>query len=439
MKVCILGLGYVGVTTAACLAHLGHEIIGVDIDRKKVDIINSGMSPVVEPGLNEMIADAVRKSRLKAIDRIDEALLDADLVFVCVGTPSGEDGEISLVYLKRVFVEIGKCLQTMPEGEYLSIVLRSTVLPGIVNGELVPLVQKQSGKSVGTNWGLAQNPEFLREGSAIADFLGPPVTVVGALDSVTESRLKGLYKDLNAPLVSMSIDEAAMVKYANNAFHALKITFANEIGKYSKSLGINARNIMETVCLDSKLNISTAYLKPGFAFGGSCLPKDLKALIHDGSERNIELPVLKNTIASNDSVIESVVDRVMIRTPKRVLIVGICFKENTDDLRESPMVYLAARLLEAGLVVRFYDPLLKIEFLSGANKLFGEMLLEDIEKLQEESLGAGWGKSDCIVLANHYPEIQKQLGSISEDKYVLDLNGIAIDNNGGDDYDGLWW
>ncbi|MGB0712421.1 MAG: nucleotide sugar dehydrogenase [Gammaproteobacteria bacterium] len=439
MKIAVIGLGYVGATSAACLAHLGHTVTGVDLSEDKVALINSGKSPILEPGLEELIAGETSAGRLSASTSLEESLAGAEAAFVCVGTPSADDGSISLVQAIRVMEQIGEIIKARGDDQYLSIVMRSTVLPGKARSELIPAVERTSGKPMGQGWGFAQNPEFLRESTSIADFLEPAVTVFGAGDAVTEQRLRELYAEIDAPLIAVSIDESALVKYANNAFHALKVAFANEIGVYGKALGIDARKVMEVVCADNKLNISPVYLRPGFAFGGSCLPKDLKAITADGKRRELPLPVLQGTLASNDAVIRQAAERILANNPKTVLLVGISFKDDTDDLRESPMAYLAAHLLKAGVDLRIFDSAVTVEHLVGTNKLFGDAVFDNLEQRLTRDLEAAWAEADSIILAKRFPETRPLLVAEDSSRMILDLNDIASGSSTPKGYDGLWW
>ena len=366
MRIGVFGMGYVGAVTSACFAEMGHEVIGVDVDASKVDAINAGQSPVVEEDLPELIAAMVQTGRLRATTDAGDAVSNSDIAIICVGTPSMPDGALDTTYVERVSNQIGAALKAR-DGFYL-VVVRSTVLPGTVEGVVRPALAAESGKKAGEDIGLCFHPEFLREGSSLKDFREPPKIVIGATDDKAGDVLASLYEGFDAPLIRTSIRVAEMVKYTDNTWHALKVAFGNEIGVLCKSLGLDSHEVMDIFCQDRKLNISPAYLKPGYAYGGSCLPKDLKALTHAARSRHLDLPVLYNIQASNQNHVQRAVDAVLSMKGRNVGMVGLSFKRGTDDLRESPLVELAERLIGKGYKLKIYDENVLISRLRGGNR-----------------------------------------------------------------------
>lgn len=373
MNIAVFGLGYVGCVTAACLAQHGHQVIGVDISPDKVEAINRGQSPIQERGIDELIAGGVARGWLRATMSAAEAVAHANLCLVCVGTPSTPHGGLDLTFVERVCSEIGAALSTAHE--YKVIAVRSTILPGMLSEQLIPALERRSGKRAGVNFGVAVNPEFLREGSAIGDFEHPSFTLVGELDARSGHALATVYAKLPAPILRTTPDAACMVKYACNAFHALKVTFANEIGRLCQPMNVDSGEVMGIFCQDNRLNISTRYLQPGFAFGGSCLPKDLRALVHFARHRDIDLPVLEAILPSNQRQIQLALEAVQGAGRLRVALAGLSFKPGTDDLRESPAVLLAETLIGKGYCVRIYDPAVRLARLVGGNRAFIEQAI----------------------------------------------------------------
>src|SRR5687767_13306089 len=353
MKICVLGLGYVGAVSAGCLAKDGHEVIGVDPERTKVELINSGRSPIIEKDIGEIIREQVAAGRLSATTEVTHAVRHTNLALVCVGTPSQSNGGLDLKYVKRVCEQIGEAIQTHAGAPV--IVMRSTMLPGTMREVVIPLLERFSGKKAGAEFGLCINPEFLREGTAVHDYYHPPKTVIGEVNRASGDLLANMYAKTPGPMIRTDIETAEMVKYADNAWHALKVGFANEIGNLCKALDVDAHRVMEIFCQDHKLNISATYLKPGFAFGGSCLPKDLRALLHVARTHDVPLPILGAVLPSNQLQIERAVQTVIDQGNQKVGVLGISFKAGTDDLRESPMVELAERLIGKGFDLRVYD------------------------------------------------------------------------------------
>ena len=377
MEITVFGLGYVGCVTAACLAGLGHSVTGVDPDHHKVDGISRGRSPFFEPGLEELIRDAVTAGRLSAVSSAGEAPGGAGVAMICVGTPARPDGDIDLGQLRRVVADIAS--RPAGEGEQLIVAVRSTVFPGTCEEIVEPALAARSEVSV------VSNPEFMREGSAVRDFMEPSLVVVGGADSEAVRRFAAIYEPLGIEPCLVSLRVAETIKYACNAFHAIKIAFANEVGTLCERLDIPGREVMELLCRDVKLNASPAYLRPGLPFGGSCLPKDLRALAHRASRLSLELPLLESTLPSNrrhlDRIVQSVLDR-----PGRLGVIGLAFKENTDDVRESPAAALLGSLIAQGRVVRVYDPSVRLGSIYGANYGFILKAIPRIESLWESDL-----------------------------------------------------
>ncbi len=423
MKVSVFGLGYVGTVCAACLAQDGHEVIGVDRVVTKVDLINAGQSPIIEANIQEIIADAVQAKRLCAIQDPIRAIQETDLSFVCVGTPSQINGNLDLSYIRRVCEEIGVALRNKVARH--TIVVRSTVLPGTMRGVVIPVLEERSGKPAGVGFGVCNNPEFLREGSAVKDFKFPAKTVIGELDQASGAILAALYAKLDAPLIRVDLETAEMVKYIDNAWHALKIAFANEIGNLCKSLAVDSNRAMEMFCMDKKLNISSAYLSPGFAFGGSCLPKDLRALAYTAKLRDLELPILNSILRSNDLQVMRGLQLIMAKGHTRVGILGFSFKAGTDDLRESAMIEVIERLVGKGYDLRIYDKNVQIAKLVGANRDFILNRIPHIAALMVDDIAAVLEHGRTIVIGNKDPEFRMVPERLQDGQCVVDLVRIA--------------
>lgn len=438
MKISIFGLGYVGCVSAACFANDGHEVIGVDVDAKKLQAISQGRSPVVEPGLDEMVCQSTREGRLRVTQNTEEAVQNSEVSLVCVGTPSSPNGSLKTEYVENVVRDIGKALRD--KEAYHVVVIRSTVLPGTVEEQVLPLLELYSGKRAGEDFGLSMNPEFLRESSAVADYYNPPYVVIGEFDKRSGEVVKGVYCGVNAPVIFTSIRSAEMLKYANNAFHALKITFANEIGNMCKAHGVDGQEVMEIFCRDTQLNISPYYLRPGFAFGGSCLPKDTRALLYRAKERDVEMPVLNAVLDSNYRQIQRGIQMVEATGSKKVGVLGLSFKSGTDDVRESPVVPLVETLVGRGYDVRIYDDQVKLSNLIGANKVFLERELPHIAQLLRPTIDELLADSEVIVLTNGSSTYKNALERITENQFLVDLVGAGrsrTDLNG--NYAGICW
>jgi GDP-mannose 6-dehydrogenase len=435
MKINVFGLGYVGSVSAACLAAGDHDVLGIDIDQAKVDSINRGVSGVVEPGLSELISRAVALDRLRATT---DAIDDADISLVCVGTPSRDNGSLCLDYVTRATAQIGEFLRS--KNSYHVVCIRSTVLPGTVETVVIPLLEQHSHKKAGRDFGVCMNPEFLREGTSIQDYHCPPFTIIGELDSQSGDLIASLFSSLPAPTIRTRIAVAEMVKYAGNAFHALKITFANEIGNLCKRLGLDGREVMEIFCRDRKLNVSTAYLQPGFAFGGSCLPKDLRALLHKAKELDQEPPVLRSILISNSQQVDEAYRLIKRTGKKRLAILGLSFKPGTDDLRESPIAELTEILIGKGYAVTIYDREVSLARLHGSNKAYIDHAIPHISCLMTSTLESAIDGSEVIVVAKRCDEFEQALRTLSNGSCVIDLASIMADQVGQKgDYEGICW
>jgi GDP-mannose 6-dehydrogenase len=421
MRVSVFGVGYVGCVSAACLAREGHQVTGVDVDAFKVKSINDGRSPFFEPGLEELVRDMVSTGRLRATVDHSDAVRNSDMALICVGTPTNPDGSTRLDYLRHVVTSIAKALRELDR--YYVVALRSTVLPTAFEEQLIPLLEQNSRKSVGEHIGFVYNPEFLREGVALRDFQDAPWTIIGSTDARAGDLVASLYQNLPAPIVRTDPKTAAMVKYFSNAFHALKVVFGNEVGIFCRELGIDGAEMMEIFCQDSKLNISRRYLKPGFAFGGSCLPKDVKAILSEVGKRGLELPVLESILPSNEAHLKSCIRMVADTSKRKIGLVGLSFKEGTDDLRESPAVELAERLIGKGFDVRVYEPTIAPGTLHGTNLSFIERSIPHIWKLLVSRLDELMEHAEVVVVMQpvRKEEDLKCFRAMRSDQVCIDL------------------
>ncbi len=436
MKLAVYGLGYVGSVTAACLASGGHNVYGIDLDPTKVAGILAGKSPVLEPGLDQIIAACVADGSLSASDSATDVPVDTDLHMVCVGTPSNPNGSLNIDQVMAVAAEIGSRLGDHP---FPVVVLRSTMLPGSAEAEIGPIVEAASGRVIGKNLGLASCPEFLRETSAIDDFFTPPFTVAGVTDDQTLGRLKELFSFTDAPFHATDLRTAELIKYACNAFHAVKVGFANEIGRFARAAGADGRQVMEIFCEDTQLNISPAYLTPGFAFGGSCLPKDVRALVHRSRSLDLDLPLLGSVLASNEQHLSGAVDQVLSTGAGTVALLGLAFKTGTDDLRESPYVRLAEQLIGKGIDLRVWDPDLRRERLIGQNLSFVDETLPHLARLLKPAPADAIAGAELVVVGTKHPDARAAV--IEADVPVIDLRGdLGLSDDcvdGG--YEGVAW
>ena len=438
MRVSIFGLGYVGSVSAASFAADGHEVVGVDVNADKVAAINAGTSPIIEPGLGDVLARGVSEGRLRATTDSAEAIRDTEVSLICVGTPSRRNGSLDLSYLERVCEEIGASLRDKPA--YHVVVVRSTVLPGTTHGVVIPALERTSGKKYGVGFGVSVNPEFLREGTALKDFRKPPLTLVGHNHAADASGTIALYQAIDAPLVSTSIRVAEMMKYASNTWHALKVCFANEIGNLCKRLDVDSHEVMDIFCRDEKLNLSPYYLKPGFAFGGSCLPKDVRALQYRAKEVDLDLPLISSILPSNKLQIQHALDQVLETGRNKIGLLGFSFKAGTDDLRESPIVILAEALLGKGFKLRIYDKNVSLARLVGANKEYIEKQIPHLSSLLCNTIDEVVVYSDVIVVGNQSPEFVDALTQCRANQIIIDLVRLPMDGSRVEaEYRGICW
>jgi GDP-mannose 6-dehydrogenase len=437
MRISIFGLGYVGAVSAACFAESGHEVIGSDVNELKVKIINEGRSPVVEPGVEELIAQGVKENRLRATTEAAESVLASDISLVCVGTPGHQNGSLDLGYVKNVCKQIGAALET--KARYHVVVLRSTMLPGTVHDVVIPTLEVYSGKKARRDFGVAINPEFLREGTSIYDFYHPPFTLIGADEEEAASLVRKLYTHINAPTLTVGVKEAEMVKYACNSFHALKVTFANEIGNVCKELGIDSHRVMEVFCQDTKLNLSPYYLKPGFAFGGSCLPKDVRALTYKAKALDVETPLLNSLMVSNRLQVERAAELIARTGKKQIGILGLSFKAGTDDLRESPLVALIELLIGKGYRLAIYDKEVELARIFGANREYIEREIPHISSLLRDDLHHVIENAEVVVIGKKSEEYQVIHDYLRDGRTVIDLVRLLEGRDRPQFYQGICW
>ena len=437
MTIAVFGLGYVGTVSSACLAKAGHAVVGVDSNSTKVDLINAGRSPIIEKDVGEIIQQTVADGRLRASTDAAEAVKESNLSLVCVGTPSAVNGSLNLGYVETVCQEIGQALAD--KNEYHTVVIRSTILPGTMRNVVIPNLEKASGKIAGRDFGICNNPEFLREGTAVYDYYNPPKTVIGTLDKRASEAIETLYESLPAPMIVTSIETAEMVKYVDNVWHALKISFANEIGAICKKLNIDSHAVMDIFCADEKLNISPHYLKPGFAFGGSCLPKDLRALTFQANRLDLRLPVLESIMESNRIQVDRAFDLILRQNKKRIGILGFSFKAGTDDLRESPIVEVAERLIGKGYDLRLYDRNVNLAKLVGANRDYILNHIPHIAGLMVDSAEQLMAHAEVLIIGNGAPEFADIVSRRKSNQYVIDLVRIGRETSDASGYEGIAW
>ena len=436
MKISIFGLGYVGTVSAGCLATDGHSVIGVDPNKTKVDLINQGVSPIVEKDIGEMIAAAVKNNLLRATLDVRDAVMNSDISLVCVGTPSQLNGNLDLSHVRKVCEQIGAALKE--KSAFHVVVARSTMLPGSMRSVVIPALESYSGKRAGVDFGVCNNPEFLREGTAVFDYYNPPKTVIGETDNKAGELLMQLYAKMSAPLIRTEVETAEMVKYADNTWHAVKVAFANEIGNLCKAEGIDGHKVMEIFCQDTKLNLSPYYMKPGFAFGGSCLPKDVRALMYKGKSLDMDLPLINAILPSNQRQIEKGIKMIVEKGNKRVGILGFSFKAGTDDLRESPLVEVIEYLIGKGYELKLYDKNVNLAALTGANQDYILNHIPHISKLMASSLDEVLKFAQTIVIGNGAAEFRNVPDEIKPEQVVVDLVRI-VPKLSGERYDGICW
>ena len=436
MRISIFGLGYVGAVSAGCLASDGHEVIGVDPYQTKVDLINKGITPIIEKDIGEMIAKTAAEGKLRATMDVREAVMGSDISLICVGTPSQLNGNLDLSYVRRVCEEIGAAIKE--KDSFHVVVGRSTMLPGSMLNVVIPSLEQASGKKAGVDFGVCNNPEFLREGTAVYDYYHPPKTVIGESDSRAGDMLVELYKQMDAPMIRTDLETAEMVKYTDNNWHALKVAFANEIGNICKAVGIDGHKVMEIFCQDTKLNLSPYYMKPGFAFGGSCLPKDVRALTYKGRSLDLELPVLNAIMPSNQHQIDKAIDMIANKGKRKVGILGFAFKAGTDDLRESPIVDVIERLIGKGYELKLYDKNVNLAALTGANRDYILNHIPHISKLMVESMQEVMDFAETIVIGNGAEEFKPVPANLKPGQVVVDLVRISKEMSS-EHYDGICW
>lgn len=434
----IFGLGYVGSVSAACFAKEGHQVIGVDVNSTKVEMINRGQSPIIEERLPELLRQEVDAGHIQATLDAIQAIQDSEISIICVGTPSNQNGSLNLNYVQRVCSDIGRALAD--KASYHVVVVRSTILPGSTETVVIPALEQASGKKVGCDFGVCFNPEFLREGSSIKDFYDPPFVVIGSDDERAIAITSQLYAMLTVPSFIVPFKVAEMVKYVNNTFHALKVTFANEIGNICKQQNIDSHQVMDIFCQDTKLNLSPYYLKPGFAFGGSCLPKDLRAILYHCRYLDIYPPILEAILPSNRHQVDLAYQMVKQAGRKRVGVLGFSFKAGTDDLRESPMVELIEHLIGKGYQVQVYDKNVSLANLQGANREYIEREIPHIASLMADSIEEVLQGSEVIVVGNKASEFKTVLAQLRDDQIMIDLVRITRDKVcSNEHYQGICW
>jgi GDP-mannose 6-dehydrogenase len=436
MKISIFGLGYVGAVSAGCLATDGHEVIGVDPNQTKVDLINKGTTPIIEKDIGEMIAKTVKDGQLRATTDVRDAVLNSDMSLICVGTPSQLNGNLDLSHVRKVCEQIGAAIKD--KAGFHVVVARSTMLPGSMTSVVIPALEQASGKKAGVDFGVCNNPEFLREGTAVYDYYHPPKTVIGETDARAGEMLVKLYEKMDAPLVRTDVATAEMVKYTDNTWHAVKVAFANEIGNICKAVGIDGHKVMEIFCQDTKLNLSPYYMKPGFAFGGSCLPKDVRALTYKARSLDLELPLLDSILPSNRKQVEKGVKMIVDKGARKIGILGFSFKAGTDDLRESPLVDVIEHLLGKGYELKLYDKNVNLAALTGANQDYILNHIPHISKLMVDSMEEVLAFADTVVIGNGAAEFKQVPGLLKDGQTIVDLVRISKEQSGGQ-YDGICW
>ncbi|HEU0118442.1 MAG TPA: UDP-glucose/GDP-mannose dehydrogenase family protein [Alphaproteobacteria bacterium] len=437
MRISVFGLGYVGSVSAACLADWGHSVIGVDAHTLKVEMINAGRSPIIETGIADLIERTTGNGSLSATPNTEDAILKSDISFVCVGTPSKPNGGLDYSYLANVSRDIGHAM--VKKNSFHTVAIRSTALPGTMHEVVIPILEQTTGWKAGKDFGICTNPEFLREGSAIHDFKTPSRTVIGANDERSGDMVQEIYSPLPGMVIRCPINIAEMIKYADNAWHATKVAFANEIGRFCKAEGIDSHQVMDIFAQDGKLNISPAYLKPGFAFGGSCLPKDLRALTAKARELNVDLPMLSTLMPSNRSQIEQGLEMVLASGKKKIGILGFSFKAGTDDLRCSPMVDVIEALIGKGCDLRLYDRNVNLAKLMGANRDYIMKVVPHIERLMCERIDDVLAHADIIVIGNNDPEFAQIAEWVRPEQHVIDFVRVKSIEQKHANYDGICW
>ncbi len=437
-KISVFGIGYVGVVSAACLADDGHEVIAVDLDPAKVSAVNAGLSPIVEAGLDEILVRAVKSGRLRATTDGQQAVLDTDASFICVGTPSDESGAVGLRYVTGVCEDIGRAIGQ--KQSFHSVIVRSTIVPGTMDETCIPVLEAASGLVAGQDFGVGYYPEFLRESTAIADYYDPGLIVFGALEPRTEAILRDINANMPVPSHVVTLKTAEAVKYASNSWRAVKITFANEIGNIAKASGVDGQQVMKLICSDTKVNISPYFMKPGFAFGGSCLPKDVRALQYLADRKGVASPLLDAVLVANAAQIDRAEQMIQNSGAKSVGLVGIAFKPGTDDLRESPLAELASRLISKGMELKVYDPYVWQAVEGGVSAMGrGNDVVPDLPNRLVGRIEDLISSSDVILVGNRYEETIAPLNAVSEYRSLVDLTRINASLRSNGTYEGICW
>ena len=434
MNISIFGLGYVGCVSIGCLAQFGHKVIGVDINPTKVDLINNGKPTIIEKDIDKIIAEQFANNRISATQHYRSAVAESNVSIICVGTPSTTQGHLNLDYIYKTAGEIGEALKE--KDEFHVVVIRSTVLPG-TNKKVGEIIEKSSGKSRDTNFTVVSNPEFLREGSAVKDYFNPPVTVIGSDNEKAIDIMKEIYKELDAPLEVKDIGVAELIKYVNNSFHALKVTFANEVGNICKKIGIDSHDVMDLFCMDTQLNLSPYYLKSGFAYGGSCLPKDLKALKTLAHDAYLLSPVLNSIEESNQNQKMIAIDMITSKKKRKIGILGLSFKVGTDDLRYSPIVEVTEHLFGKGYDISIFDENVNLSKITGTNKEYIDLHIPHLSELIEPNLEKVFNNSEILVVTQKDSRFDN-LAGIFPEKIIIDLARIAEDHQA-PNYEGICW
>ena len=436
MRISVFGIGYVGIVSCGCLAELGHEVVGVDVSPDKVAMLASGRSPIVEEAIDTLIAGAVREGRLTATDDVEAAITATDVSFISVGTPSAADGSVALGAVEGVIKAIGAAIRDKPDSH--AVVMRSTVPPGTGEDRVIPLLEQASGRLLGEGLHYYSNPEFLREGSSVRDFRAPPFTLIGAPPGDDATLLRAIYSAIDAPVHIAPIRVAESVKHISNVFHAVKLTFANEAGAILAAHGVDAREALRLLCEDRVLNISPAYLRPGFAFGGSCLPKDVRSFLSLADQKNLAAPMLKNLLPANNAIIDRTFEAVARHGRQPIALFGLAFKQGTDDLRESPFVLLAERLLGKGYDLRIYDRFVQVATLMGSNRAYIDREIPHLERLMVVSPAVALADTKIAIIGHIAPEDRSALLASLAGHVIIDLAGLS-DLRGLPGYEGLCW
>lgn len=437
MNISVFGLGYVGVVTIAYLTSRNHKVVGVDVSEVKVKMLSEGICPIVEKDVPEMLKDAKEKGLISATVNAEEAIGKTELSIICVGTPSESNGNLDIRFISNVCEEAGKSIRDKADPHIF--VFRSTMLPGTIRKTVIPILEKFSGKKQNEGFSVVFNPEFLRESTAVFDFYNPPKTVVGSDSEEIADKVISLYEGLPGPMIKTKIEVAEMVKYVDNNFHAVKITFANEIGHICRNIGLDSHEVMDIFMQDTKLNISTYYLKPGFAFGGSCLPKDLRAINYLAKNLDLDLPLLNSLLPSNRNQIQSAIKRIISRGKNKIGIAGFSFKEGTDDLRESPIIDIIETLIGKGYDLKLYDRNVYVSKLVGANKDYIENHIPHISALMVNSLDELLEDRELIIIGNKDPEFTRIINEARDDQMIFDLVRMGDNLNDRGNYEGICW